>query len=133
MATSSKAAITSDLGGESELSEIERILVEQAALASVVVKDAYTRWLGGEPIPDDERRIFEKYTGRTTPPGKRVSEMMCVIGRRGGKSKAISALACYYAALCEHQLSRGECGVVLLIAQDRRARQGISRLHRGVL
>ena len=72
-------------------------------------------------LDDDERAIFEKYTGRTTPPGKRVSEMMCVIGRRGGKSKAISALACYYAALCEHQLSRGERGVVLLIAQDRRA------------
>jgi hypothetical protein len=46
---------------------------------------------------------------------------MCVIGRRGGKSRAISTLACYYAALCEHQLVRGERGVVLLIAQDRRA------------
>ena len=59
MAISAKAAITSDLGGESELSEIEKILVEQAALSSVVVKDAYTRWLQGEPIPLPELSVMQ--------------------------------------------------------------------------
>jgi len=53
MAVNAKAAIISDLGGDGELSEIEKILVEQAALSSVVVKDAYTRWLGGQlPLPE---------------------------------------------------------------------------------
>jgi len=59
MAIAAKAAITADLGGESELSEIEKILVEQAALASVVVKDAYTKWLGGEPIPLPELSVMQ--------------------------------------------------------------------------
>ena len=59
MAISSKAAITTDLGGESELSEIEKLLVEQAALSSVVVKDAYTRWLAGEPIPLPELSVMQ--------------------------------------------------------------------------
>ena len=59
MAISAKSAITSDLGGENELSEIEKILVEQAALASVVVKDAYTRWLQGEPIPLPELSVMQ--------------------------------------------------------------------------
>ena len=61
MAIAAKAAITADLGGESELSEIEKILVEQAALASVVVKDAYTKWLGGEPMHTRQpRSVWEE-------------------------------------------------------------------------
>ena len=106
---------------------LRKALSDPELLGSVLEGESWSNWrtlliaANGKSLTDDERFIFEKYTGRTTPPCKRVSEMMCVIGRRGGKSKAISALACYYAALCEHQLSRGERGVVLLIAQDRRA------------
>jgi hypothetical protein len=96
-------------------------------LGTVLEGDSWKLWrtiliaANGEPLTDDERRDFEKFTGRTTPPTQRVSELQCVIGRRGGKSRAISTLACYYGALCEHKLARGERGVVLLIAQDRRA------------
>jgi hypothetical protein len=43
-----------------------------------------------------------------------------VIGRRGGKSKAMAALAAYLAGLCEHPLVRGERGVLLMIAPDQR-------------
>jgi len=47
--------------------------------------------------------------------------MIGVIGRRGGKSRAISVLATYIAGLCEHPaLVRGETGVVLIIAPDQR-------------
>jgi hypothetical protein len=44
-----------------------------------------------------------------------------VIGRRGGKSRAISVLSTYIAGLCKHpNLVRGERGVLLIIAPDQR-------------
>jgi hypothetical protein len=43
-------ALLSDLGGEEQLSTLERLLAEHAALASAVVADSYTRWLKGEQI-----------------------------------------------------------------------------------
>jgi hypothetical protein len=45
---------------------------------------------------------------------------MWLPGRRGGKTRAMSALACYIAGLCEHRdtLDAGERGVALLIAPD---------------
>jgi hypothetical protein len=43
-----------------------------------------------------------------------------VVGRRGGKSKAMATLAAYLSGLCEHDLVRGEKGVCLCIAPDQR-------------
>ena len=76
----------------------------------------------GEELKPDEFTIFQKFTGRTAPPSKRVDEFWCAIGRRGGKSRAMSALAVYLAGLCDYKdkLVRGEKGVVLLLAPDMR-------------
>jgi hypothetical protein len=76
----------------------------------------------GEPLKPDELAAFQKFTRRKTPPSQRVDEFWCAIGRRGGKSRAMSALAIYLAALCDHKdrLVRGERGVVLLLAPDMR-------------
>ena len=74
----------------------------------------------GEELTDDEREIFTKLTGREREPLVRVEELVGVVGRRGGKSKAMATLAAYLAGLCEHNLVRGETGVVLLIAPDQR-------------
>jgi len=76
----------------------------------------------GEPLLPEELEYFRKLTGRAEPPGKRVDEFWCVIGRRGGKSKAVAALCVYIAGLCEHRhlLSAGERGVVMTMAADRR-------------
>jgi hypothetical protein len=63
---------------------------------------------------------FRKLTGRDREPGRRVEELVCVVGRRGGKSRAMATLACYLAGLCQHDLAPGERGVVLLIAPDQR-------------
>ena len=43
-----------------------------------------------------------------------------MVGRRGGKSRAMATLAAYVGGLCKHSLVRGETGVVLLIAPDQR-------------
>jgi hypothetical protein len=45
-----KANIIADLGGEEQLSTLERLACEHAALASAVVADSYARWLKGHEI-----------------------------------------------------------------------------------
>src|SRR5262245_63541992 len=74
----------------------------------------------GEALTDDERAVFKRLTGRERELGARVEELAAVVGRRGGKSRALATLACYIAALCQHQLAPGERGVLLCIAPDQR-------------
>ena len=73
----------------------------------------------GEPLTADELEIFRKFTGRKKLPTERVKEIWGIVGRRGGKSRAMAVLAVYLAALCEHpELVKGETGVALVIAPD---------------
>jgi hypothetical protein len=77
----------------------------------------------GEPlISDDERAIFKQLTNRDHEPGSRVSELEIVAGRRGGKTRALAALATYLASLIDYSdvLIPGETGVLLCLAQDQR-------------
>jgi hypothetical protein len=76
----------------------------------------------GEELRDDEREIFSKLTGRDREPLRRVDQFAAVIGRRGGKSRAVATLATYIAGLCEHSdaLVPGERGVLLCVALDQR-------------
>ena len=74
----------------------------------------------GEVLRDDERNTFTELTGREREPGQRIEELVAVVGRRGGKSRAMSTLAAYIAGLCKHDLAPGETGVVLCIAPDQR-------------
>src|SRR5262245_6443859 len=76
----------------------------------------------GEKLLADERVIYTNFTGREREPGQRVSEFSAVIGRRGGKTRALSTMASYLAGLCDHSdaLARGETGVMLAVAQDTR-------------
>ena len=48
--------------------------------------------------------------------------LACIIGRRGGKSRAIATLACCIAGLCDHgdALVPGERGIVLSIAPNQK-------------
>jgi hypothetical protein len=50
LALEAKEAIIADLGGADQLSTLERLACEHAALASAVVADSYARWLKGEQI-----------------------------------------------------------------------------------
>jgi phage terminase large subunit-like protein len=66
-------------------------------------------------------RVFREITGRDVEPGERIEELICVSGRRGGKSFGIAVLAVYIACCRTHEsLVRGETGVVLIIAPDAR-------------
>src|SRR5262245_36195160 len=89
----------------------------------------------GEPLKPDELEVFTRFTGRTTPPDRRVDELWCCVGRRGGKSKAMATLAVYLAGLVDHSdtLVRGERGLVLMIAPDIRQAKVLLDYAQGTL
>jgi hypothetical protein len=76
----------------------------------------------GESLTDDERAAFQRLTGREREPLERVDEFVTIAGRRSGKSRGISVLVCYLAALVDHSavLAPGERGVVLCLAPTAR-------------
>jgi len=49
--------------------------------------------------------------------------LVCIFGRRAGKTLALAVFDCWIAALCDHRdvLAPGEIGVSLLISRDQRA------------
>jgi len=105
---------------------LRRALTDKNLLGNALSGESWFAWRTlliasmGEALTDAERAIFTKLTSREREPLQRVEEAALVIGRRGGKSKAMSALGSYLAAFGEPKLVRGERGVVLLIAPDQR-------------
>jgi hypothetical protein len=89
----------------------------------------------GEALTDDERAIFRKLTGRAREPGMPVHELVAIVGRRGGKSRAMAVLLCWLAGLCDHRgvLASGEAGVALLISRDQRIARIILGYVQGIL
>ena len=105
-------------------------LAEPALLGNVLRGDSWRPWRvlliagNGEALDDDERVLFRQMTQREHEPGQRVEELIAIVGQRGGKSHAVSAMATHTAALCEHSaLVPGERGVLLIIAPDQRQAQ----------
>ena len=74
----------------------------------------------GEPLTDDELITFQAVTGRLEAPTERCEELIGIIGRRGGKSRAIATLSVYLSTLIDYSdvLVTGERGVALCIAPD---------------
>ena len=105
---------------------LRKALSDPQLLGGVLAGDSWKSWrilliaAMGEALTDDERVVFKQLTGRDREPLARVEELAAVVGRRGGKSRAMSVLAVYIAALCKHALVRGETGVLLCIAPDQR-------------
>src|SRR6185369_10762779 len=107
---------------------LRKALEDPALLGDVLGGDTWKTWriillaAMGEPLTPDELETFKNFTGRDTPPTERVDESWCCIGRRGGKSRAMAALAIYLAGLCDYKdkLAKGERGTVLLIAPDKK-------------
>jgi hypothetical protein len=105
---------------------IRKALADPKLLGSALAGDSWQPWKVlltasmGEPLTDDEREFFSKLTGREREPLQRVEELCAVVGRRGGKSRAMSVLAAYIGGLCDHRdnLAPGETGIVLCIAPD---------------
>lgn len=105
---------------------IRKALADPNLLGSVLAGPSWQAWrvlmiaAMGEALTDDERALFKQLTGREREPLQRVEELDAVVGRRGGKSRAMATLAAYIAGLCTHPLVRGEKGVLLCIAPDQK-------------
>ncbi|WP_208647049.1 hypothetical protein [Mesorhizobium kowhaii] len=72
----------------------------------------------GEALTDDERATFAAITGREREPLERIDELWCIVGRRGGKTRAAGTMGAYVAALCDwtDKLAPGERGVLPVLA-----------------
>jgi len=106
---------------------LRRALDDPNLLARVLEGPSWAPWRAilfaamGEQLTAAERQLFQQLTGRDHESNQRVEEFVGVIGRRGGKSRAISVLAAYMAGLCMHSaLVSGERGVLLIIAPDQK-------------
>jgi hypothetical protein len=106
---------------------IRDALADKQLLGGVLTGPSWQAWrvlmiaAMGEELTDAERVTFTQLTGREREPLQRVEELAAVVGRRGGKSRAMATLAVYIAALCKHnELVRGETGIILIIAPDQR-------------
>ncbi|HEY5131758.1 MAG TPA: hypothetical protein VIJ35_31445 [Bradyrhizobium sp.] len=107
---------------------IRRALLDPHLLGATLSGPSWQAWrvlltaAMGEALDDDERALFTTLTGRAREPLRRVEELVAVVGRRGGKSRALATLACYVAGLCDHRanLAPGERGVVLCISPNQR-------------
>jgi len=75
----------------------------------------------GEPLEPGELAVFERLTGRPEAPAGSAREFCGVIGRRGGKTRALAVLAAYIACCIDHRriLAPGERGQVPILAQTR--------------
>jgi hypothetical protein len=107
---------------------LRHALSDPNLLGAAIAGDSWRSWRTlliaamGEELTADERQIFSKLTGREHEPRQRVDQLAAVVGRRGGKSRAMATLASYIAGLCDHSdaLVPGERGVLLCVALDQR-------------
>jgi hypothetical protein len=72
----------------------------------------------GLALVPEELAVFHSVAGDRAPPNKRVRELWCVIGRRGGKSRVAAALACFLALFVKYKLAAGERGMILVLASS---------------
>lgn len=90
-------------------------------------RDTWQNWfsflhgLFGLPMTEAQLATFTECTGLDAPPDGGVKEAWLIVGRRGGKSLILAAIAAYLATLVDWSpyLNRGERGVVMIAAADR--------------
>jgi hypothetical protein len=89
--------------------------------------------LFGLPLAEADVQRFRRCTGRERPPTGPAREGWFVIGRRGGKSRAMALVAVYLACFRTYVLAPGERGVFMVIAADRRQARVVKRYIAGLL
>lgn len=89
----------------------------------------------GHRLTPKELKLFKQCTGRDKPSGKPYREVVCRIGRRGGKTYTSSIIAVYLGLFFDYSpsLSVGERGVIALIAADRSQARSAFNYINGIL
>jgi hypothetical protein len=116
-------------------------LTNPALLGKELAGDSWRPWrtlliaIMGEELTDDERVVFHSLTGRDREPGRPCREFWGIMGRRSGKSRAISVLLTYIAFYCDHgdTLEAGEHGVALCLARTRDQASIVLNYVRGII
>jgi Phage Terminase len=87
------------------------------------------------PMSEDDWALFKQCTGRDDRPQAGFTEAWLVVGRRGGKSLMLALIACFLACFVDWSpyLNRGERGVVLVVAADKKQARVIFRYVRAFL
>ena len=107
-----------------KLVSMRQALEDPAYFGGLLGGDTWAAWrtlllaVLGEELRDEERIVFEGLTGRASEPLEPVEEFWAVIGRRGGKTRAMAVLAAFIAACCDHRhiLAPGEHGILPIMA-----------------
>jgi len=83
----------------------------------------------GLPMSAEEFAIYQACTSRTTAPTQQMREAVLVVGRRGGKSRALALVAVWLACFCDYRqhLDAGELGLVQVLAADKEQAKTILR------
>lgn len=105
---------------------MRRSLEDKNLFGNLLLGDSWAAWrvilisAMGEELNDEERALWRTLTGREQEPREQVEELWAVVGRRGGKTRAMSILAAYLTALVDYSdvLVPGECGRLLFLAQN---------------
>ena len=82
----------------------------------------FLRALFGLPIGRADLELYQKHTGRTAKPCEAARECWLIAGRRSGKSLIAAVCAVYLSCFRSYtqHLKKGETGVIMVIASDRR-------------
>ena len=105
---------------------LRQALNDERLLGKALAGDSWHAWRTillatmGEKLTAKELGTFRAVTGRHKAPTKRCEELIGIIGRRGGKSRAVAVLATYLSTLIDYRdvLVTGERGLVLCVAPD---------------
>lgn len=113
---------------------------DKRLFGSLFSGDTWRSWrallvaLFGLPATPEQAELIQRCTGRSLTPTIPASELFCIVGRRGGKSRIAALLAVFLACFRKYDnLAAGEVGTVMLIATDRRQARVLKRYIIGLL
>ena len=87
------------------------------------------------PMTKEQLAIYQKHTGRQTPPTTPLQSAWLICGRRSGKSFVLSLVAVFLATLRDWRpyLGPAEVGTVMVVCAERRQARVIMRFVKGLL
>ena len=87
------------------------------------------------PMSDAALELYQAHTGRQTAPMAPFKEAALIIGRRGGKSRVLAAVAVFLACFRDYapHLAPGEVPTIGVLAADRRQARTVFRYTLGLL
>jgi hypothetical protein len=120
---------------------ILRALDDEKVFAPFFRGESWAAWrvflaaLFALPLSPEQLELYQRHTGRSSPPAQPSHEAWLVCGRRSGKSFVLAVIAVFLAAFRDWRphLGPGERGTIMVIAADRRQARVIMRYIVGLL